>query len=597
MGRSCGGRHELSGALLLVRRRWQTAQVDAASVAGLAREIDVPRPVARALVARGIVDAADAERFLNPRLSNLSDPLRLPGMPQAVERTWEAVCGGQRIVVFGDYDVDGVTGAALLVTVLRRLGASAVPVLPNRVEDGYGLGVDVLCRCLEEHDPQLVITVDCGTGSEDAVRAAAERGVDVIVTDHHEPQAVTTSACAVVNPKLGDDPATADLAGVGVAFKLCHGLVKRGLAEGSPRVAGVDLRDWLDLAALGTVADVVPLVGENRILACHGLRFLETTASPGLCALKEVAGVRGTMDTYHVGFMLGPRLNAAGRLGSAEDALALLLCADAGEAARLARILDEANTERKRIEQTILDEAVAELDRQVAERPRAGLVVARPGWHVGTIGIVASRLVERYYRPSIVIGFDEDGIGRGSGRSVADIDLVGALGECGDLLETFGGHKMAAGLTIGRSQLEGFTTRFNDVCESLIPETGLTPTACFDDWLSPGEADSRLLECTLKLRPFGMGNPTPVWGIGGARVVGVPRVVGKGGEHLKMTIAAGGSEWDAIAFRMGDRDVPDGPLDVLFRLEENTFRGRTTLQLNVQDFRPSDGEQPLQNPA
>lgn len=570
-----------------MEKRWQTVDVDEAAARCLTREQSIPLAIARLLVGRGVAELDCVRDFLTPRLSALSDPFLLPDMETAVLRIWRAVDGGERIVVFGDYDVDGLTSTALLISVLEQLGGTVVPFLPHRDLDGYGLSLGAVARCIEQVRPSLIVTVDCGTCSAEAVAYARSQSVDAVVTDHHEIAGTPAAAVAVVNPRRSHCSELHGLAGVGVAFKLCHALVKRGLAESRGAVRDIDLRRWLDLVAIGTVADVVPLTGENRILARHGIRRLTRTASTGLRALKEVAGVDQDCTAYHIGFVLGPRLNAAGRLGSAEGALELLTTTDAGRARELARLLDADNRERREIEVQIKDEAVSEIDAYFDPVRDFGLVAGREGWHIGAIGIVASRICKRFARPAVVVGFDDEGCGRGSCRSIEAIDMVNVLQECSDLLLSFGGHKMAAGLRMDRDKFESFRLRFNAVCAARLAGEDLRPCIRIDAWLDGlGEADECMVAAMEGLRPFGMGNPTPVWGVRNVHVMGRPRVVGNG--HLKLTVSGGGSQIDAIAFGMGDRAIPETGIDMLFQLQQNTFRGRTALQLNVKDFRPTE---------
>jgi len=483
----------------------------------------------------------------------------------------------------------------------RLLGGEVEFFLPNRLTDGYGLTVDALARCMKTHKPDLLITVDCGTDSVEAIKFAESVGVKVIVTDHHEISKTNSSAVAVVNPKLNGNTDLASLASVGVAFKLSQALMKYGVEQKSQHVAGIDLRNWLDLVAIGTVADIVPLVGENRILVRHGLSLIRESTSlhakrdsvskanngtkerTGLKALIHKAGINSTIDCHHLGFMIAPRLNAAGRLGSAETALDLLLTTDVLQARTLAGHLDAANRERKRIEDTIMDEAGQETDGYFDQKKNFGLVLGRQGWHAGTIGIVAARICARYRRPAIVIAFDQQGRGQGSCRSIENLSIIHALRACSDLLVSYGGHKMAAGLVIERENLEPLRVRFNEYCEAELGDSDLRAVWNVEAWINLGEADETLFQAIQKLRPFGMGNPTPTWGVRRVRLVGPPKIVGK--DHLKMVVASGGSQMEAIAFRMAGREIPDEEMDMLFNLQENTYMGRRKLQLNIKDFR------------
>lgn len=567
-------------------KNWVPVEADDQTALRIHRESGHHPAVCRLLVSRGLTRAGDIDRFLNPRLSDVTDPFEMAGMSRAAERIWSAIDAGETIVIYGDYDVDGVTSTALLSTVLSALGGRARMFLPNRVDDGYGLGVEPLRRCIEQHQPGLVITVDCGTGSVEAVHAAREAGVDVVITDHHEPAGEPAPAHAVVNPKLGAPAPATMLAGVGVAFKLCHALIKTGRDGNHEAARQLDLRGLLKWVALGTVVDLAPLEGENRILVRHGLDDLNAGGGIGLEALKAVGGVRGPVDTYHLGFVIGPRLNAAGRLGGAEAALELLLCGDETRARALAGELDAANRERQTMEARMVEEACAEIDSTFDPDRDFGLVVARDGWHPGVIGIVASRLVNRYNRPVIVIGFDDEGTGKGSCRSYAGFHLVNGLAECAEHLAAYGGHAQAAGLTIEREKLEPFRQAFNAVAARELQGTDLRPQLRIDAWIDMAEIDDRMLEAVEALRPFGLGNPKPVWAVRGARLLGQPRIVGQG--HVKMLVTAGNAQREAIGFGMGDREIPDGPMDLAFRLNRNEYMGRTTIQLVLEDFRPTE---------
>ncbi len=568
---------------------WKSALADAAGAKALAAEAGLPLPLASLLVSRGVATAQAADRFLNPRLSDLSDPFLLPDMGAAVARIWKAIDAREPIVVFGDYDADGVSSTALMVHVLSRLGAVATPFLPHRIDDGYGLGAEPLGRCIDQFKPKLVITVDCGTGSVDAAQLAKEKGIDLIVTDHHEKSGAVAPALAVVNPKLGHDEGQKVLAGVGVAFKLCHALVKRAREEKREGAEAVDLRPFLDLVGIGTVADIVPLVGENRILARHGLTALMKTRLVGLQELIDVSGLRDKpLDAYHIGFVLGPRLNAAGRVGDAHAALEMLLMDDRAGARGLAMQLDAANRERQETEARIVKEAMTTIGGYFEAKQPFGLVVHSAGWHPGVIGIVASRLSSKYRRPTVVIAVDETGLGRGSCRSIEGFNLVERLEDCGDLLRRFGGHAMAAGLEVEGSKLAAFCERFNEVATRALAGSDLRPVQTVDAWVDLREADEPLIASLQRMQPFGFGNPTPVLAARGVRVVST-RPVGNG-KHLKMTVASGATQRDAIGFHLGEQKVPDGPVDVAFHLQTNTFNGRTSIQLNVQDIRASQPE-------
>ncbi len=567
----------------MTEKIWRLAEADEPLTAAFAAELQLPHPVARLLAARGFGDVAAAEKFLRARLSDLTEPERLPNLPAAVARIAQALAQHEKIVVFGDYDADGLTSAALLVRVLRALGAEAAAFIPHRLDDGYGLTAQALAKCIEQHQPQLIITVDCGTCSAEAIRSTP---VPVIVTDHHDPAGELSPAFAVVNPKLGTDAGLKLLAGVGVAFKLCHALLKHLRSRQVP--TAVDLKDYLDLVAIGTVADVVPLTGENRILVRHGLLRLAQTNKPGLTALMEVAGLAQNPDAWHIGFVIGPRLNAVGRLGNAHDVLELLLTEQPDRALELARKLDAANRERQTIEKTIVEEAMREIDATFDPARDFGLVVAKATWHPGVVGIVAARLVQRYRRPAIVLAEEADGTCRGSCRSIEEFHLVEHLAQCAGLLTRYGGHGMAAGVSLLQENLGAFRQRFTALAQATLGGRDLRPTLRLDGWLALRDANEDLYAALERLRPFGQQHPDPVWAVRGVQVYGAPRRMAK--DTLGLTIAGDGVLLRAIGFGMGKRDIPDGPLDIAFHLHRETWQGRTGLQLQLCDFRATTGE-------
>lgn len=567
-----------------VPKQWQTAEVAQALVDELADRLHLPPAFAKILILRGLADPARIDRFLQPRLSDISDPCLMPGVPATVARIWLAIDAGERIAVFGDYDADGITSTALMVQVLSRLGADVRPCLPNRMTEGYGLTVSAAERCLGTLQPGLIVTVDCGSNSEDAIAIAARRGVDVVVTDHHEIRQTGAKPVALVNPHLGGDEGTRGLAGVGVAFKVCHAILKTGRERGKKLAGEIDLRRYLDLVAIGTVADVVPLLGENRILVHNGIMRLKETVNTGLDALLNGLGLaRDGIDAYHLGYVIGPRFNAAGRLGSPEAALELLLTGDSGRAAVLAGELEDVNRQRVSTERDTTDLVRREVERLMHLEDERCLVVGLDDLHVGVIGLAASRLCNAHTRPSIVVSFGPDGIGKGSGRSIAGFDLVEGLRQCADVLEEFGGHSAAAGLSVRREKFDDFRTRFQKVCHDKLSPADLLPVQRIDTWLGLSEADQSLMKALDKLKPFGEGNRAPVFAARGLGVVGVPRIVKD--LHLKMTLACGGAQMEAIAFGMAGRVLPDGPIDVAFSLSRNSYGGRETLQMEMKDFR------------
>jgi len=564
-------------------KRWMFKEVSEEAVKQVAAHSQLPKPLVRVLALRGHIAEDEVDRFLNPKLSGLSDPYLLPAMEKAVERIWKAIATAERITVFGDYDVDGITSAAIMTRMLTALGADVRPFVPDRIDEGYGLSIDALKRCLDEHGSPVLITVDCGVNSVESVAYAQANGVDVIVTDHHEPDEQTAPAFALINPKLGDVESLEILSGAGVAFKLSHGLLKYGRDKGNPLAAQVDLRDYLDIAALGTAADMVPLRDENRILVRHGLERLNATRWEGMRALKDVAGIRGDVDTYHLGFQLGPRINAAGRIGQPMQALRLLTTDDAAEAREIAALLDTTNQDRRRIEQEMAAEAFAEIDAYFDPEKCFGVVVAKEGWHPGVVGIVASRVSRHYNRPAIIMGIDEEGTARGSCRSAADFDLLEGLRRSDHLLTKYGGHKMAAGLELPATALAAFKAEFNAAATAELKDVDLSPVQAIDADVSAEEIDWKFFKALRQLGPFGQGNPEPVWALRGLEVSGAPRVVGK--KHLKLSLRSGDRRLEAIAFNYPLEQLPAGKIDVAFTLKENQWNGNTSLQLQVQDIR------------
>lgn len=552
---------------------------EADTVRALAAELGVPEPLAALLLQRGYARVDDARAFLRPALDQLSDPGALAGMTEAVRAIVAAVGRGETILVHGDYDVDGQCSSALLTRALRLAGAKAEAFVPHRLRDGYDFGPAGLARA-REIGAGLILTCDCGITAVDTVAEAERSGIRVVVTDHHIPGPVLPPATAVVDPQRPDDRSgLTALCGTGIAFKLVQALVPAlGLPESLPF-------HLLDYVALATVADVVPLTGENRILVRHGLRLLKDTRWVGLRALIESSGLAaGELRAGQVGFVLAPRLNAAGRIGESADGLRLLLTDDPDEARTLAQRLERLNTERQALDQRILDEAIEQVEAAGCPDTRCGIVLGAEGWHPGVVGIVASRVVERYGRPTFLVGFDGP-VGKGSGRSISRFDLHGALGECGDLLERYGGHRMAAGITLRRDRFDEFRARFERVAAARLGPADLGPEQRVDIEIPLAEATDELERLIRCLEPCGMGNPAPVFGVRG---VGLTRRQKVGTNHLRGTLLGDGGSLGAIAFRMADRiaDLGDGPVDATFRLEQNEFRGQTALQARVLSLAP-----------
>jgi single-stranded-DNA-specific exonuclease len=560
--------------------RWTVADPpDPDKVNSLVRELQIPGPLAALLVQRGHDSPEAAKRFLKPALGSLSDPYEMRDMDRAVEVIAAAVRAGETILVHGDYDVDGQCGAALLARTLKQAGAEVVSMVPHRFRDGYDFGPAGLAAA-QRHRAGVIVTVDCGTVAREVIARAKERGHRVVVTDHHVPGPLPP-ADAVVNPHRPDCASAAAkvLCGTGVAFKLAQALSEElGLPESFPYYL-------LDLVALATVADMVPLAGENRTLVRYGLKMLRQSSWPGVRALIEAARLgEREIRASHVGFILGPRLNAVGRIGDAMEGLELLLSEDEEWARRIAQKLEDANAQRQRMDQEILDDAMREIEGGIDLDQSYGLVLARDGWHPGVIGIVASRIVERTGRPTILVALDGDK-GRGSGRSIPRFDLHGALVECADYLERFGGHTMAAGLSIRRDALPHFREAFNRVARRSLEPEDLIPVQRIDLMVGLDQLDLRLEKLLRRLEPCGLGNPAPVFGASGVRVLD-PRPVG--GNHLRFVLEDGEIRLPIIAFDWGDR-VPQGwsgaRVDVAFRLERDEWQGIPSLRARLVDLR------------
>jgi single-stranded-DNA-specific exonuclease len=525
---------------------------------------------------RGHTDRERFEQFLHPRLKDLGDPHALPGVEAAVRRILEAVDRRESVVLYGDYDVDGVSSLALLATVLAAYGLEPRPFLPTRLEEGYGLSMKGIENCLEGHSPDLLIAADCGTNSREEAKRLQELGIDLIILDHHEPSPEGVAACvALVNPKLGDDYHY--LCTAGVVFKIAHALLR------ARPVPGFDLKEHLDIVALGTIADIVPLEAENRLFARRGLAQLERTVHPGLVALKSVAGVTSPIRTHDVGFKLGPRLNASGRLDTAVASLDLLLCQDPAGARLLAESLDRQNRERQELELATREDAERLIAGLSAAQRSHAIVVGSRGWHPGVVGIVASRISKQYHRPTFVIGIDENGLGKGSGRSIPGISLVEALDSCRELIEAGGGHEMAAGVSVREENLDAFREALIRSVEAQAEADTLVPKLLIDAEIRFSELTLELLDSYELLRPFGTSNPQPVFMATSVRPAAEPRVIKE--KHLKFRFEQDGVELEAIYFNGAGIDLPKPPWDIAFLIDRSEYRGREQINIVLQAMR------------
>lgn len=560
-------------------KEWRLIDVDLKVARRIVKSHDLTLPIAKLLASRGLTKPKDIKSWLEPDLADLHKPAGLTGTGRATKMILETINTGERIAVFGDFDVDGITATALLTTVLRKLDADVVPIIPNRFGGGYGLNADAV-RALAGAGTKMLITVDCGVSNVDEIALAQELGLKTIIVDHHEPPAVLPAADVIINPRRpGCVYPFKELAGVGLAFKLSQVLSE---AVDRPEVA----LEQLDLVALGTVADLASLVGENRILVYHGLARIESHPRPGLTALRQVSSLNHEpLTATQISFMLAPRLNAAGRMGSAETAFDLLMADDAGEAQRLAGELDDLNRERRRIEQEMFAEAVKMIEAQGYE---SSLVLASGGWHEGVKGIVASRLVDRYSRPSIVFTI-RDGLCMGSGRSVPGFNLYEALEECSGLLVRWGGHQAAAGVVVREEDFPKFRAAFEEAAADRLKTAPAAEHLTIDLELEPGDIDDRLSDELARLGPYGAGNPMPMMAMRRVFIDG-RQTMGTAREHLRFLLQAQAFIGEGVAFKVDKESVlwlEAKPLDVAFHLTRRAFNGAVGLQLKVVDAHSS----------
>ena len=591
--------------------RWLPSPAQPLLAGELARRWNISPLLAQCLVNRELEDPQRLGSFLEPRLKNLSDPFLLPGMSLAVERLFQARERNECVVIFGDYDVDGVTSTALLLEFLRVLGWQVEYYLPHRLAEGYGLTRESVERCLEKTPTRLLLAVDCGSTAGDCIQWLRGQEIDVIVLDHHQVSSPAPPALALVNPQAGQTarllPASgegsgtashsgptgsssrmpfSELCSVGLSFKLAHALLKRARQDNVAGAAEYDLRPLLDLVALGTIADLVPLTGENRVLVSSGLERLNQTQRPGLVALKAVARSAVPLGTYEVGYQLAPRLNAAGRLETAEEALRLLRAAKPEEARPLAEALEARNRERQKIERAMADEAIAQTQARFKPEEDFVIVEGHMLWHIGVVGIVASRVLQQFHRPTIIVGGDGPEW-RGSGRSVAGFDLASALGECSDLLVRHGGHAMAAGLTIQRENIDGLRERLNAVARRGLKLDQLNPALRLDAEVGLEEVSVECLAWLRRLNPTGQGNPPVHFFSTNIRHQRPLQRVGADKQHVKMWVTNGRVTHEALWWGAGNEQLPVGQYDLAFIPQLNDYNGNKSVQLKVLDWRPS----------
>jgi single-stranded-DNA-specific exonuclease len=569
--------------------RWTYTPPPAEEVEALSRRAGVSPVLAELLWRRGIVTEEDAQRFLRPALAELNDPFLVVNLARATERLRDAITRREDIVVLGDYDVDGVSSTALLVSLLRRFGLNPRFVVPRRMEDGYGLSRSAIDRAMEGGKPHLFIALDCGTNSHEEVAYLEGLGVEVIVIDHHRSKEGTPTKALLLNPHVypcDGDGAWRNLCTVGLVFKLAHGLLKLLRTENHPVAFRIKLRDYLDLVALGTVADLVPLVGENRIMARFGLRILQGAERPGLKALMEIAGVRpdqGIMPV-DVSFRLGPRINASGRLADAALSVELMLSESDTFCRETAHQLDAFNRERQDIERQITEEAEATIEREYANWP--GIVLYGENWHPGVVGIVAGRVTRKYNRPCVVLGNEGD-VAKGSGRSIDGVNLVDVLGTCCERLTSWGGHPMAVGIALPKVHLEEFRERFATAVRAAVGGNIEERELPVSSWVPLEQVGTRLMEELEALHPFGQGNPEPVFGLRGVVLRQRPEVFKE--QHFRFSFEdPRGRRLFGVAWKMAARIPPvRTPLDLAVELRWNFFNDRKLLQLELIDWKLS----------
>jgi single-stranded-DNA-specific exonuclease len=577
-------------------KRWTIAPPHPAAE-GLAARLKVSPLIAQILATRGHIEPDVCRDFLHPSLKMLHDPAGIPNLSRAAERIAKAIADKQKIVVYGDYDVDGITATSILWHAIRRLGGTVDYYIPHRIDEGYGLNTQAIADICNG-GAGLIISVDCGVTAIEPAQIAAERGVDLVITDHHEWKETADvphlpQCCAIVHPRLPHDGATyanPHLCGAGVAFKLAWGIGQA--VRGGNKVTD-DFRNFLvdatALAALGTIADVVPLVGENRVLAAFGLGGLKASKLTGICALIESANLNGQkLDSFHVGFLLAPRLNASGRMGHARLAVEMLTEADHSRATEIAVYLEQQNRQRQTMEKQIVQSAIE----QVVNLKQDGddssaIVVGAEGWHPGIIGIVASRLVDKFHRPAVMIALN-NGHGQGSCRSIPGFHLAHALQACEQYLETFGGHEMAAGLKIQTDRLDEFRDAFRDYARQTIAPELLIPEIKLDGEARLNQITAALINDLARLGPFGHGNRKPLLACYGLELAAAPRRVGKTGDHLQLYVKKDGTSMKGIAFGLGklsDTLKPGMQIDLAVEPTLNDFNGRVNVELTVKDLR------------
>jgi single-stranded-DNA-specific exonuclease len=563
-----------------VKKKWVAYDKSYEMADELKNRFNISELVARSIINRGIDTLEEAESFLNPDISYLHDPFLLKDMDKAVDRMLHALEENEKICIYGDYDVDGVTSTSLCINILRQLDADVMYYIPVRADEGYGLNEEAV-EYIAEQGVNLIVTVDCGIRSVDVVEKVKQLRMDIIITDHHECGETLPDAFAVVNPHRPDnDYPFKELAGVGVAFKLMQAVTESIGYEDQ-------INEVLEIAAIGTIADVVPLLGENRILVKHGLNKIADTKYIGLRALLDVSGLKDKpISAYNIAFMIAPRINAAGRLADAARCVELLITEDEALAYEIAEELEQENKERQRVEAEILEKAVAKLEEGYDFENSRVIVLDGEGWHAGVIGIVASRIVEQYSQPTVLIA-TEDGIGKGSARSMSGFNIYEAMCRCSDIFEKFGGHEMAAGLTINAEKIDEFRKRINEVAEDMLQGKQLQPEINVDYKLEQTDINLDIARQLKMLEPFGMCNPNPNFVYRNLQVLD-RRLVGASSKHLSLTLYDGSNSIKGIAFNMGNmyNILSSGKkIDIICSMDINLWNNNENVQLVIKDIK------------
>ena len=570
-----------------MKYRWNLAPSQPLLTGQLIRELPLSPLLAQCLVNRGLVTKEEVSDFLKPKLKLLADPFLIPNMEVAIERLWKARSNDERLLIYGDYDADGITSTALLVEALTELGWNVQAYLPGRFDDGYGLSPISVEKCLKQFEINLLLAIDCGSTSNEAIDCLNKNKVDVIVVDHHQLSNPPPNPVAMVNPQLSNDyPNFQELCSVGLAFKLIHAIVKKGRQEGLQKERDLDLKQYLDLVAIGTVADLVPLVGENRKLLRFGLEQLSNTTRPGLVALKKITNIKSPVSVFNVGFNLGPRINAAGRMENPLAALNLLLAKDIFTAEKNAKLLDGFNLDRQKVERDISTKAIEDIKNKFDPDKDFVIVEGNMEWHLGVIGIVASRVMRKFYRPAFILTKDGNGW-KGSARSIEGFDLAEAMRECDDLLNDHGGHAMAAGVSVKPGQVDAFRERINEIAKKTINSEMFQAPLKLD-------AETNLSEMTLvriqemqQIEPTGQGNPEIQLLIPNLTMSGSIYRMGKDKQHVKFWANDDRESCEVIAWNLKPEDEPKGNFDLAVAPQVNNFNGHLSVQLKLIDWRPT----------